>query len=242
MPAEYVGSVLKPIADALGKESELGATDSMLDALHDMLVLERTHKAGALTAPAMSALLQLLKHELQKDEKRLKEAAAAKAEEGEDADADDEDDEEAQELLNTLSYIVTELLRQHGAAALEPIESQLLPHVQAWMGGGDVHRLSLGIEIFGAAIEYGGAAAGKKYVAAVLPLLTQHLALEPDEPKLRRAAAYGLGVVSEFGGKLLSRKAEKEAVGLLGAALSSSAARYSASRLRFTYDLGEFYL
>lgn len=227
LAADYVGGVLKPLSDAIGKEDSLTAADAMLDAVHDMLVLERTHKAGALGANALSTLLQLLKRELQKDEKRRVARAEEAAEEGDDAETDEEQEEEAQELLSTLSLLVCELLRQHGAAAMGQIETQLLPHVQAWMGAEDAHRLALGIEIFGAAIEFGGAAAGKKYVSAVLPLLAQHVT--SAEPKLRRAAAYGLGVVAEFGGKLLSRSAASAVAGQLGAVLADPTARYSAN-------------
>ncbi len=219
-PADFVASMFKPLSEALGKEDSLSASDGMLDALHDMIVLERTHAAGALGAAAISPLVQLLKRQLQKDEQRL----ARRAAEDEPADDDDEDDE-AEDVLASVVRIVRELLVQHGAACLAAVEAQLLPHIQPWAAGTDAPRLALALETIGAAIEAGGAAAAKRYVPAVLPLLTS--AIGSEDATLRQAGAYGLGAVAEHGGKLLNRNAAAELANKLAAELAHPAARFS---------------
>lgn len=218
---------MKPMSEQLNKEDSLEAADAMLDAFREIVEMERTHKVGAFGPTSVNGLLQLVKHQLQADEKRAK----ARAEGGDDEDgADDDDESELEgELLATTCAIVNELLRQHGAGALAAIEAQLLPHVSPWLNGAEPTRLALGIEIISMAIGHAGQQAGKKYVQAVLPLLMTHADAASDAPALRRAAAYGLGVVSEHGGKLLSRKAEAEVTSKLVAILSHPAARYSAN-------------
>ena len=78
-----------------------------------------------------------------------------------------------------------------------------------------------GLETLGALIEHAGKEHGKKYVSAALPLLGAHAA--SPEPRLRRAAFYGLGVVAEHGGKLLSRAAAADLGKKLVATLQASA-------------------
>jgi hypothetical protein len=99
--------------------------------------------------------------------------------------------------------------------------------VQPWLLGDEPTRLSLGLETLSLVIEHAGKDAGKKYVTAALPLLAAHL--ESEEPKLRRAALYGLGVIAEHGGKLLTRAAAADVAGKLLACLSAPDARYSAN-------------
>lgn len=228
---DLLGSVLKPLTDAVGKEDSPEAADALFEALREVLALERTHSVGALTGgPALQGIVQLIKRQLQSDESRCKARAAAAAERDDDEEADEEEESEIEaegELLGTCAALVVELLRQHGSAAVGIVEAQLLPHVQPWLLGGDTTRLALGLETLGAIIEHAGREHAKKYVAAALPLLSEHAASE--ESRLRRAALYGLGVVCEHGGKLLSRSAAAELAQRLLAILTDPAARFSAN-------------
>jgi len=61
--------------------------------------------------------------------------------------------------------------------------------------GAEPTRLALGLETLGAIIAAAGKEHAKKYVTVALPLLGEHI--KSDEPRLRRAAFYGLGVVAE---------------------------------------------
>ena len=228
---ELSGVLLKPLTEQLNKEDSLEAIDSFLEAFKQVLTLERTHKVGALEgAAALNGTVQLIKTQLQKDEKRLKARAAEEAERDEDEEGSEEEEAEKEqeaEVLLTCIHLMAELLKLHGASAVTAIEAQLLSHVQPWLLGDEPTRLSLGLETLSLVIEHAGKDAGKKYVTAALPLLAAHL--ESEEPKLRRAALYGLGVIAEHGGKLLTRAAAADVAGKLLACLSAPDARYSAN-------------
>ena len=229
--AELLQTVLTPLTEALNKEDALDAADAQLDAIKEVLVLERTHQVGALTGhAALQGVIQLVKRQLQLDEKRAKAKAAAAAERDDDDEGDDDEEEEAElegELLTTCSHVIIELLTQHGAQAVAPIEAQLLPHVQPWLLGGDATRLALGFETLAAIIAHAGKEHAKKYVTAALPLYGEHAAAE--EPRLRRAALCGLGAVAEHGGKLLTRNAAVDLAARLVATLDAPDARYAAN-------------
>ena len=63
-----------------------------------------------------------------------------------------------------------ELLRQHGGSggAVAAIEAQLLCHIQPWLGGDELTRLSLGLEVVASLVAHADKEHAKKYVAAVL--------------------------------------------------------------------------
>ena len=231
---ELAGVLFKPFSEQLAKEDNLEAADALLDGLREVLVLERTHAVGALSSAALNQLIQMVKRQLQLDETRMRERAAAAAEEDEEDEEDDEDEQEHEaELLTTCAALTTEVLHQHGEAALPQVEAQLLLHMQPWLAAGgkaeptdrEVVRLALGIDVVAAAIEHTGKEASKKYVSAILPLLTQHVVSK--DSRLRVAAILGLGVVAEHGGKLFSRGAATNVAKQLLAMLAEPDARYS---------------
>ena len=235
---ELLAALLKPLGDQLNKESSLEASDALLDAFREALVLERTHGVGALQPSFLSGLVQLTKRQLQLDEGRRKARTAAAAERGgdddEEADADEAEEEEQEaELLTTCVAITIEILRQHGAAALPQVEAHLLPHFQPWLNvpadgveGGALVRLALGIDVIAGVIEHTTGEVAKKYVSAALPLLSAHA--EADDARLRRAAWRAFGGVAEHGGKLLTRNACAAMATRMAAALQAPTARYSA--------------
>ena len=228
--AELLPVILKPLSEQLNKEESLEAADSLLEAMYEILVLERTHHVGAFTGQAaLSGILQLLKRQMHLDEKRLKARAEAAADRDEDEAADEEDEEAEEqegELLSTCTKLLRELLSQMGAPAVAPIEAQLLPHVQTWLlGEAGPTRLALGLEILAAVVEHAGKEHGKKYVLAAMPLLEQHV--DSEEAGLRRAALFGLGCIAEHGGKLLTRNAAKDLAKKLLTVLEAPSARYS---------------
>lgn len=223
--------MLKPLTEQLNKEDSLEAVDSFLEAFKQVLSLERSHKVGALEGTAaLNGSVQLLKTQLQKDEKRRKAREAEEAERDEDDEGTEEEEAEKEqegELLLTCVHIMGELLKAQGTQAVTAIEAQLLAHIQPWLLGDEPTRLSLGLETLSLVIEYAGKEGAKKYVSAALPLLSAHI--ESEEPKLRRAALHGLGVVAEHGGKLLTRNGAADLASKLLACLSAPDARYSAN-------------
>jgi hypothetical protein len=229
---ELLGMLLKPISEQLNKEDSLDAVDALLEAVRELVTLERTHSVGALVGPAaLNGVVQLIKAQLQKDEARLKQRAEEAAEREEEEGPSDEEEAEAEseaEVLGTVGALVGELLRQYGDAAVGAIEAQLLPHVQPWLAGEETTRISLGLEIVAGVIEHATSAdVRKKYVSASLPLLAQHS--QSPVCRLRRAALSGLGVVAEHGGKLLTRAASTDLGNKLLATLEAADARFSSS-------------
>ena len=233
---EVSSSILKPITDQLAKEDSLVTVDALLEALREVTVLERTHQVGALNGAALNGVLQVLKRQLQLDEGRVKARAAAAAERDDDEEADDDDDlEEEAELLTTCAALTAEVVRQHGASCLPQVEAQLLPHIQSWLAPAAsptedeaaLVRLALGIDVVGAIMEHAGRDAGKKYVAAVLPLLQQHGA--SGDVRLRRSVYKALGIVAEHSGKLLTRANAVAVAKLLTDAIGAPDARYAAN-------------
>jgi hypothetical protein len=190
---ELVGAIFKPIADQLNKEESLVAVDSLLDALRELLVLERTHGVGALNGAALNQVIQVTKRQLQLDEARMKQLAEAGGEEEDDEEAeDDEAQEQEAEVLTTIASLTAEILRQHGESALSQVEAQLLQHIQPWMSvrsaeptDREIVRLALCMETVASTIEHTGKEAAKQYVVALLPLINQHLAAEDKRLRLR---------------------------------------------------------
>ena len=231
--ADALGAILKPVSDQLNKEKSIEAADALLDCVLDVVRLERTHAAGALPAQqAVGGVSQLIKIQLQKGDARARARAEAAAERDEDEEASEEEEAEVEaeeELLATCANLIGELLRQHGGAAgaVGVVEAQLLPHIQPWLAGDEVTKLALGLEIVAQLVAAAEREHAKKYVSAALPLLGAHA--DSDEPRLRRAALYGLGVVAEHGGKLLTRAAAADLGKKLVAVLSAPEARLSAN-------------
>ena len=97
----------------------------MLTVFLETLKLQRTAGVALLTAPQLSSVVELLKHQLIVGAKRLEARAdAAQDDEGEDGGADEEELELEWEILLTVVHCVCELLRQHAAAVVPTLEAR----------------------------------------------------------------------------------------------------------------------
>lgn len=227
--AALVGSLLKPLADALHKEKELEPADAMLTVFLETLKLQRTAGVALLTAPQLNGVVELLKHQLIVDAKRLEARADAAQddEEGEDGGADEEELELEWEILLTVVHCVCELLRQHAAAVVPTLEAQLLPMIDGWLAA-DANHQAAALYMLADLIEHGGPEAAKRYTQLALPHLQRAVELsDGSNGNLVAAAAAGLGAVAQFGGKLLSRGAAAETARKLALVVQAADARCS---------------
>jgi hypothetical protein len=106
---------------------------------------------------------------------------------------------------------------------------QLLPLAQLWLQDDELHQASV-LMLLTDLLEHGGAEHAKKYTQLALPHLQQALAGDnaaaaDKDQRLQAAAAAGLGVVAQYGGKLLSRGAAADAARKLGALVQARDAR-----------------
>lgn len=227
--AALVGSLLKPLADALHKERELEPADAMLTVFLEVLKLQRTAGAALLSPPQLNGVVELLKHQLIVDAKRLEARADAAQddEEGDEGGADEDELELEWEILLTVTHCVSELLRQHGAAIVPTLEAQVLPTLDGWLGADANHRAAA-LYVLSDLIEHGGPEAAKRYTQLALPHMQRAAELTDESNKnLVAAAAAGLGAVAQFGGKLLSRGAAADTARKLGLIVQAADARCS---------------
>jgi hypothetical protein len=112
---------------------------------------------------------------------------------------------------------VRELLRQHGAEMALVLEAQLLPLVQGWQAADEPHQAAA-LFVMADLIEFGGPEASKRFCPLALPHMLKAADGEGDkDTRLQSAAAAGLGIAAQFGGKLLSRSATADAARKLAA-------------------------
>ena len=226
--AALVGSLLKPLGEALHKEKELEPADALLSVFLEVLKAGRLTGETLLSPPQLSGVIELLKQQLHLDAKRREARAAAVDDEDDEAAADDEEQLELEwEILLTVCHCVRELLRQHGAEMALVMEAQLLPLVQGWQAADEPHQAAA-LFVMADLIEFGGPEGSKRFCQLALPHMLKGADGEGDkDTRLQSAAAAGLGIAAQFGGKLLSRGATADAARKLAAMAQAPDARCS---------------
>ncbi|PIA13281.1 ARM repeat-containing protein [Coemansia reversa NRRL 1564] len=156
--------------------------------------------SGALGDAQLAAFASACLQQMNKYYRRMHERQAARA--AEEVDDDDEEqlaEEEALEGLavDEVAKALHAVFRAHGSA-FAPHFRALLPVAQQFLAERDPAARQWAICVFDDLVEFTGAASAQ-YAAGFLDPLA-HALRDTTSPDLRQAAAYGVGVMAQFGG------------------------------------------
>ncbi|KAJ2401332.1 importin subunit beta-3 [Coemansia sp. RSA 2559] len=179
----------------------------------------------SLTAEQMQGLVGACVEQMNKYYERMKAREAARA--AEELDEDDEEQLVEEEMLEGLAVdevarALHSVLATHGSSFVAVFQG-VLPVAHKYLQESDPAARQWAICVFDDLIEYAGPASAQ-YAAEFLKPIGQALR-ETSAPDLRQAAAYGVGVMAQFGGDAYADFVINAALPAMVEALSRSDAR-----------------
>ncbi|KAJ2465151.1 importin subunit beta-3, partial [Coemansia sp. RSA 2322] len=179
----------------------------------------------ALAAPQLQAFAAACVEQMTKYHTRMKEREAARA--ADELDDDDEEQLAEDELVEGLAVdevakALHAVFRSHGAAFVDDFRS-ILPVALKFLHERDPAARQWAICVFDDLVEFAGASSDQ-YASEFLGPIATALA-ERAAPDLRQAAAYGVGVMAQFGGDAYADFVARVALPVLLAEVQRSDAR-----------------
>ncbi|XP_076938844.1 uncharacterized protein LOC143607196 isoform X1 [Bidens hawaiensis] len=188
--------IVPSLVEALHKEPDTEICANMLDALNECLRIS----APLLDENQVRSIVDELKHVIIASSSRKKERAERTNAEDFDAEEGEilrEENEQEEEVFDQVGEIMGTLVKTFKASFFDELSSYLMP-----MLGKDKssEERRIAICIFDDVAEQGREAA-LKYYDTYLPFLLE--ACNDENPDVRQAAVYGLGVCAEHGGSVI---------------------------------------
>ncbi|KAK9664646.1 hypothetical protein RND81_14G058200 [Saponaria officinalis] len=190
--------IIPPLVEALNKEPEVEICSSMLDSVKECIQI-----AGPLLDEnQVRCIVNEIKHVITASSLRKTERAErAKAEDfdAEEGELLNEENEQEEELFDQVGDCLGTLIKTFKASFLpffDELSSYLTP---MWGKDKTAEERRIAICIFDDVVEHGRDAA-LRYYDTFLPFLLE--ACNDENPDVRQAAVYGLGVCAELGGSV----------------------------------------
>ena len=200
LAAQLKDAMIEPILEQLKNEPDTETLCQLLDSWNELIVHAGKSEVSKFTPVQQQqafTVIQLL----------LKEAMDRRQERSQGAEEEDEDDDEtrlAQEeneeaLIQTFAEAIGAMLKVYHSAVLPLFDSLLLPAFQAMMQPSAISADRVAaLCVFDDIIEHCSADGGaSRYVPVLFPAFIQYS--QAEEPEVRQAAIYGLGVLAEHG-------------------------------------------
>ncbi|KAH9617550.1 hypothetical protein KSS87_021809 [Heliosperma pusillum] len=190
--------IIPPLVEALNKEPEVEICSSMLDALKECIQVV----GPLLDENQVRSIVNEIKHSITASS--LRKADRAERAKAEDFDAEEgellsEENEQEEELFDQIGDCLGTLIKTFKASFLpffDELSSYLTP---MWGKDKTAEERRIAICIFDDVVEHCREAAFR-YYDTFLPFLLE--ACNDENPDVRQAAVYGLGVCAELGGSV----------------------------------------
>ncbi|KAJ1991204.1 importin subunit beta-3 [Coemansia spiralis] len=181
----------------------------------------------SISAEQLQAFVAACVEQMNKYHKRMKDREAARA--AEELDEDDEEQLAEEEMLEGLaidevSKALHSVFKTHGADFL-PMFQNVLPVAHKYLQESDPAAQQWAICVFDDLVEYAGPSSSQYAGEFLKPI--GHALRQTNAPDLRQAAAYGIGVMAQYGGDAYADFIINAALPIMLEALNKSNARDS---------------